>query len=123
MIKIENERLLYCDCDDTLVQWDISKYPELEDVDVTCYGYTTPLKINRKNINLIEKFVKLGYGIVVWSQSGADWAEAVSKAIGIGQFVEGYLTKPRYIMDDMPVDAWIGENVFRDPVTGKSNRG
>ena len=121
-MKCDNERLLYVDCDDTLVLWDLSSYPDKPRLELDCWGPVELVK-HDKNINLVRKFAKLGYGIVVWSQTGAEWAQRVSEAVGISDIVTLYLTKPRYYLDDLPCQAWMGERLYRDPRTGESVTG
>lgn len=113
--RILNEKLLMVDCDDTAVLWDTSSYSDLETVDVLCYGRISVLKKHQKNINLVIKFAKLGYGIIMWSQTGAEWAEAVGIAIGLDHYVLQYLTKPRYYLDDMDCTHWMGTRIWRNP--------
>ena len=119
--SVDNERLLYVDCDDTLVLWDLSSYPEAEfpRIELNCWGPVMLAK-HEKNINLVKKFAKLGYGIIVWSQTGAEWAETVARAVGIDDIATLYLTKPRYHLDDLPANAWMGERLYRDAKTGES---
>ena len=108
------------DVDDTLILWDTSKYPDLKEVEVSINDLTATVRINEKNVNLVKKLAKLDYTIVVWSQTGYDWAEAVSNAVGLSQYVSLYLTKPRYYVDDKECQKWMGERLWRDPTTGES---
>jgi len=114
MTKIPGERTLFVDCDDTLVMWDLSKYPDLPRIQLDCYGPVTLIP-NQKNINLVKKFSKLGYTIVVWSQTGVDWAETVAKAVGIEEFVDVCISKPTYYLDDLSSDAWLDRRIYREP--------
>jgi len=117
MKTIKSDRVLMVDCDDTLVLWDISKYnlTQLDYVTVNVWQPTTLIK-HQKNINLLTKFHKLGYTIIVWSQSGWEWAEAVGKAVGIDELVTSYMSKPRYYLDDLDCQTWMGSRIWRDPV-------
>lgn len=120
--RIENEKLVYCDVDDTLIMWDYSKHKEeLKDSDavtITFYDHDSYVYKNQKNINLLIKLAKMNYGIVLWSQTGAEYAEVVARKLGIDEFVTLYMTKPRYHIDDLPSSAWMGTRLWRDPVTG-----
>jgi len=117
--KLASHKVVAVDCDDTLVMWDRSKYPDLPRVMVDLCG-PTELVVNQKNVNLVRKLSKLGYSIVVWSQTGYDWAVTVGKAVGLDDCVSLYMTKPRYHVDDMPASVWIGDRLWRDPVTGSN---
>lgn len=119
MKVLKSHKVITVDCDDTLVMWDLSKYPELERIELDCYG-PVMLALNQKNINLVRKLSKLGYEIIVWSQTGYDWAQAVGKATGLDDIVSLYMTKPRYYVDDLESKIWIGDRLWRDPVTGNS---
>lgn len=116
--KLAGDRTLYVDCDDTLVAWDLSKYPDEPRVTVTCYGHDSELVPNRNNINTLIKFAKLGHRIIVWSQSGADWAEAVAKELCIDDYCDLYITKPSWYLDDLPTEAWLpaSRRIWREPV-------
>lgn len=120
---IENEKLIYCDIDDTVILWDLSKYnnvlPESDLVTINSYGLESVVYKNQKNINLLHKLYKLNYGIILWSQTGAKHAAAVAEALGLDDIVLQYQTKPRYHIDDLPADAWMGTRLWRDPVTGE----
>lgn len=118
-MRIENDRIVTVDVDDTLCIWDISDYPELPRVRIGCFGYTTEVSLNQKNINLVKKLQKLGYQIIVWSQSGSVWAQSVAAVAGIDNAI--FMSKPRYHIDDLPSHVWMGERLWRHPITGKSN--
>lgn len=115
--RLEAHKILVVDCDDTLVLWDRSEYPDLKPVEVTCYGQTSALHAHDKNVNLVRKFHKLGYTIIIWSQTGSEWAEAVGRALGLDECVYSYMTKPMYYLDDLPADSWM-KKIWRDPRGG-----
>jgi hypothetical protein len=62
----------------------------------------------------MEKLWNRGYTIIVHSHTGAEWAEAVCQAARADHFVTQYQTKPQYYVDDLPVEQWYGERVYRD---------
>ena len=115
MIKIRNP--FYVDVDDTLVCWNISEYDETTFITIEHNGYKTTLMPHEKNINLLKKFAKLGYTVIVHSQSGMEWAEVVVKSLGLEEYVSGIGDKPKYYMDDLPASAWM-TRLWRD-VDGK----
>lgn len=121
MNSLQSHKVVMVDCDDTLIMWQTSEYPELLLVDIPYGPYEPTVGINQKNVNLVKKLAKLGYTIICWSQSGFDWAQAVSRAVGLQEYVSLYLTKPRYYVDDLKSDAWIGERIWRHPITGESD--
>lgn len=113
--KLSGDRTLYVDCDDTLVAWDISKYPDEPRVRVNCYGYESELVPNRRNVNTLIKFAKLGYKIIVWSQSGPDWAEAVARELCIEEFCDLFIAKPSWYLDDLDASVWLNRRIWREP--------
>ena len=102
-------KTVYVDVDNTLVQDSLKMgkgHPREIVVDYT----NGPVWIvpNRKNIELVILFFKLGYKVVVWSKTGADWAELVCKAVGLDRCADIYLTKPMYYIDDEECSQWMG---------------
>jgi predicted phosphatase len=94
---------IYFDVDDTLVLWDEGYgNPTLhpEGVELELYGSTYKLRPHWKHIELLKKFKKEGYLIVVWSAAGQDWVEEVVRKLDIAEFVDYKLSKPTYFVDD-----------------------
>lgn len=119
MNAIQSDKLVMVDCDDTLICWDKSKFPIDEQIKINCYGHDSWLVPHAPNLRTLKKFAKLGYTIVVWSASGWEWAQAVVCALGIEDDVHTVMSKPRYYFDDIPCHEWMGQRVYRDPVTGE----
>lgn len=124
---MENERPefkkpVFIDCDDTLVLWDVSKYEKT--ATPICSEFFPPEHItlvpHQKNINLLKKFAKLGYDVIVWSQTGSDWAREVVNILGLEKYVTAYAAKPNFYLDDLPCTAWMGTQVWRDPLKEES---
>ena len=114
---LKSDKVVVVDCDDTLVMWDLSRYPDLPTIELDCWG-AVKLRVNPKNVNLVRKLAKLGYTIIIWSQTGWEWAEAVAKGVGLYEEASMFLTKPRYHVDDLPSSVWMGPRLWRHPVTG-----
>jgi len=90
------------DVDDTLILWDLSELPEgVKLIEVDFSGYISKLGIHQKNVNLVKKFAKLGYTVIVWSKTGGDWAQAIVKALKLEQYVSYVGDKPLFYIDDM----------------------
>lgn len=112
--EIVGYKTCYVDCDETLVMGDLSKYPPTS---VMTIAYTNgPIRVvpNKKNLNLLTLFYKLGYTIIVWSKTGSDWACLIGEALDIDHMVSAYLSKPLFYIDDKPVTEWMGERRWRD---------
>jgi len=107
----------FFDVDDTLILWNVSEYQELADTAITVKfgGYDTVLIPHQKNINLLKKFAKLGYDVIVWSQTGNEWAKTIVKALKLQNFVKATMSKPNFYIDDIPCSEWMGTRVWRDP--------
>jgi hypothetical protein len=107
------------DIDETVALHDLSDFPASEYVDVPYVRGPFTVVPHRKNINLLKKFHKLGYQLIFWSATGADWAESVCKTLGLDEIAFGYLSKPRYYFDDKDASSWIGHKIYRHPKTGE----
>ena len=108
MIVIKDELetgTAWFDVDDTLVIWEYTDSMET----VTCnnYGKDVTLGIHKPHLEQLKKFKERGWVIVVWSQGGAEWAEEVVTKLGIENWVDLVITKPRYIFDDLETRYWM----------------
>lgn len=118
MIVNRAARTFFSDIDSTLVEYDLSNFDPAQYVTIPYVNGDVVVVPNKKNVNLLLKFYKLGYSVVAWSHSGADWAEAVVKALGIEHAVDYVVAKPHYYLDDLDSSKWMGHRVWRDPKTG-----
>jgi len=83
MIVIKNDMTTYIDCDETLVLWDGDKY--------------TP---NEKMITQLKQHKARNHPIIVWSAGGWEWAARVVKELGLEEYVDLVIAKPRFYWDD-----------------------
>lgn len=124
-LKLEKERVVYCDVDDTLILWDTKIYPHEEKDLITFsdeYGIWQLLP-HQANINFLINLKRQGYGIVVWSAAGASWAETVINKLGLQKIPDMILSKPELAMDDLlEPDRIIKSVVWIHPVTGDFKR-
>lgn len=111
---VKSAKAYYSDVDDTLAMGNLSDYPETARIKVPYINGDVEIVPNKKMINLLTYFYKLGYDIIVWSRTGGDWAEAVGKALEIDHMVAAYLPKPLFYGDDQPVEQWMGPRRYRD---------
>lgn len=127
MKVIRNELGICYDVDDTLV---MSNY----DIDAQIYAdegkpfitildpnddKLVTLKPHLFHIALLKKHKARGYHVTVWSHAGFAWAEAVVKALDLEEYVDVVRTKPRAMVDDMPIEQLIAEQLyFGDRVNG-----
>lgn len=112
---VESGPVIMFDTDDTLVAWDNEKYPKEDLIEINCGGIISHRMPNKHNIELLKKMYKSGHIVVVWSGSGVRWCTAVIEALGLTRFVHGYLSKPKYYVDDVKdANEWIGKYGYFD---------
>lgn len=104
MKTISNPHVTFIDIDDTLVYWE--KTGDKPAVTVETPWICERLEVNQKMINNIDQLHVRGFYIVLWSQSGHEWCEAVAKALKIEDKINMCMTKPGFFYDDLPIEAW-----------------
>ena len=108
------------DVDDTLIMWN---KPGEQSVTVTLPGedgFTETFTPHADHIQMLKDFKKVcRYTVVVWSQSGHDWAEAVVKALEIEDYVDLVMSKPSRHVDDLPSNLWMGQHIYKEFVSDK----
>jgi hypothetical protein len=103
----ENDNIIGVDVDDTLVMMSVPIGRNPEDcISFDYFGYKYNLYPHRAHIELLKQFKVRGHYIIVWSQGGYQWAAAAVKALGLTEWVDEVKTKPKWIIDDMPANAW-----------------
>lgn len=118
MLLIDNEQVIGCDVDDTLVMWDDSydnsKVMSSNRIAVVdpYTGKTVFLTPHRRHIDLVRKFFIRGKTVVFWSQQGAKWAETIVKALGLEHDNAVIMTKPSAYIDDLPCTEWMGNRIY-----------
>lgn len=119
MQVINNESVIFFDVDDTLVMWDISashtSYLDIVIVIDPYDGKPLSLGIHKPHVKLLINQAKRGSKVVVWSQGGFQWAEAVVKALQLEEYVDIVMSKPKTYVDDLPVEAWLKDRVYIKP--------
>lgn len=110
---LTSNKVVAIDTDDTLIAWNLSEYPAEGQITVKYKKRSVTVYPMSKNINLLRKFAKLDYEIIVWSATGADWAATIVKALGLENEVTVCMTKPRYYFDDQKADEWMMK-VYRE---------
>jgi phosphoserine phosphatase len=131
MKTIQNENVIFFDVDDTLVLWesrsvgsaDWAREARVNVVD-PYDNKTVYLTKHQPHIKLLMNHKARGSTVVVWSQGGYAWAEAVVKALGLEEYVDLIMSKPRTYVDDLPVSDWLKDRVYisRDSSWGSSQK-
>lgn len=87
--------------------------PGNKTVDITTPFAGVSLRFNVKS-HIVEK-VKThhvqGHYVIIWSQGGHEWAETVIKALGLEDYVDIIMTKPKWYYDDIPADEWMKRTI------------
>lgn len=106
VLKNPTEKSIFFDCDDTLVMWGQTQSPNSIKVELNCKDKDDSLSEflvpHKKHIDLLKLRKEKGDKIFVWSAAGWDWALSVVKALGIEEHVDYVLSKPFYVVDDLP---------------------
>ena len=104
MYKAKSEHTIAFDVDDTLIMWEENyTQPFHGAVAVTCPhdGAVTYHKPHKRHIGFLKKQYAKGYTVIVWSNSGVGWANAVIEALGIADYVDIVVSKPNKWVDDL----------------------
>lgn len=118
MITLDKDNVAYFDVDDTLIIYERNlssdRYHELFELSLEPLISGVLVAPHRNNIQALKDHKAWGNGVVVWSRSGAQWAEKVVKALGLEQYVDVVLSKPFYYYDDKPCCKILGEHRFHN---------
>lgn len=123
--KLDKEKVVYVDVDDTIIMWEPEKYlhEESEIVWIDDYTRTFPFLPHKKNIEFVKKLKLQGYGVIVWSAAGASWAETVVNKLGLADLPDMIISKPELCIDDLlESNRIIKSIVWIHPETGEFKR-
>src|SRR5665213_647067 len=105
MHVVKSSRLVMFDVDDTLVIWD---WKAINPEGIGLISIVDPndsvavlVQPHNRHIELMKQFKARGHTVVVWSQGGHAWAEAVCKTLGIENMVDFVMDKPNWYVDDL----------------------
>lgn len=113
MLKLEDKETIYCDVDGTLVLHQDECTPEqMEEFGIIIPECLIEHKSKYKyrvvphlpHIKLLKEFKTKGKQIVVWSQGGSNWAEAVVEYLELREYVDLIINKPTWFIDDLPTN-------------------
>lgn len=123
--KLDKERVVYIDVDDTIILWEPEKYHYDSDEIVLIRGFNRefPFLPHKRNIEFVQKLKLQGYGVVVWSAAGANWASTVIDKLGLQDLPDVILSKPELAVDDLLEPKHIIKSIiWIDPETGEFKR-
>lgn len=115
MNVIDNEVIVACDVDDTLVMWS-NQYTQPHEGAMAFndpYDKTVVyLKPHKRHIALLKKYKGRGFRIKVWSAGGAQWAASVVRTLGLEDIVDDVETKPAKYIDDLQANEVLGVRIY-----------
>lgn len=128
MIVLRGNQIIFCDVDDTLVKWGTpTTEEEMKDaIPITCpisktYIDNEPIEVeswieylrpHKKHIEQIKLHKMRGHTVVIWSAGGAEWAEAVVKALNLENYVDLVIGKPTWTYDDLKFHEFMGKVIY-----------
>jgi hypothetical protein len=117
MNVLRNDHTVYFDVDETLVLWNVP--PELADktIAIGCDHFVEHVLPHEKHILQLKQHRARGHAIIVWSQGGHEWAEAVVIALGLQDYVDAVMRKPTWYYDDLKSSSFMGEPIYYPPPT------
>jgi hypothetical protein len=109
---INNDRIVCFDVDNTLVIHDFSStYTADEIIIIEHNGKDNAVVAYEPHVAALKKHKAAGDFVIVWSQSGAEWAKKVVQSLELENDVNMILIKPYQCYDDSPAGVWM-KNVF-----------
>jgi hydroxymethylpyrimidine pyrophosphatase-like HAD family hydrolase len=102
--SIENEHVICIDIDDTLIYW--QSQGDRPTVTIKSLWREGTFEVNQKMLENIEQHYQRKHFIILWSQSGYEWCQAVASALKIEDKIDLCMTKPFVAYDDLPLDEW-----------------
>lgn len=122
MYKILPDReTIYFDVDDTLVVWDVWQGREDECLTFEKWKYNSNNVVpHYEHIAKLKQHKEEGDVIVVWTQGGSEWGEAVVKALNLENYVDIIMNKPDAYYDDLHVWQFMPE-MLRTYIKPKKN--
>lgn len=112
MKVVRNEKIFVSDVDGTLVKPTKPGIKNPKALEIYCYGHTTYQIPIEEHVQLLRIKKARGYYIIVWTQNGYAWGEAIVKALKLDSIVDVVMTKPNGYLDDLPCNEWMGNRIF-----------
>lgn len=111
-VILNYDRVLFVDVDDTLVTFEYKPEDISKCVLIGVGDFKKSALPLLTNIDKLRNARVRGHGVVVWSQGGYEWASEVVRALNLEAYVDLIVSKPNWIYDDLPVEAWMGPRFY-----------
>lgn len=105
MKVIDNDLIVFCDVDDTLLMQLQDKFWEPIENSIRIEHplnkdiyYLVP---HRAHINLLKSYKAQGYTVFVWSAQGKEWAKLAVQVLELEDTVDWVMSKPLKYVDDL----------------------
>ena len=102
------DETLIMHCDPNLIP---TKRPK-DAIEFNFYGQKKWAVPHYGHIELLIASVARGRHTVVWTGNGFAWAEEVLTKLGLDHLSVTVMSKPIGVVDDMPVETWIGSRFY-----------
>lgn len=113
MTIIDSDNVVMFDVDETLVLWEnVYKYPMELWLKIEQPSLIMHVMPHLKHIELLKQFKARGHKVIVWSQGGYEWALRIVKALGLENVVDVVMSKPKWYVDDLNSEAFLGKPVY-----------
>lgn len=107
MKVLEKDKVVYFDCDETLVIWNYPPEAVHCIMEFDNYGFKEYLVPNYRMMDTLKKNYSQGNHVIVWSQNGYKWAKEVVTKLGLTKYVHLVQSKPEILFDDLPPQDFI----------------
>lgn len=107
MFILESDIVVYVDIDETLVSWTPQGWDTV--IEIENNGFKSSFTPILANIEQVKKHKLCNHRVIFWSAGGWAWAKKVVEVLGLMEYADGILTKPRWIIDDLPASEFIPE--------------
>lgn len=112
MIAFKDNRTVYFDVDDTLVEWKLCGEKDPGATRIEKDGHIFYKKVIQDHVDELKNQKMTGNTVVVWSAGGGEWAATVVRALDLEKYVDVCLTKPDFYYDDKDVSDWFPKKRF-----------
>jgi hypothetical protein len=123
LITVKFDNVAYFDVDETLLIYNIPD-DRLGEAFQLCIPdrelFKATVVPHYEHIERLKLHKAWGNGVIVWSRSGFEWAEAAVRALGLEDYVDACIAKPMYYYDDKECCDILGEHRYLLPKEGPS---